>query len=242
VLRIRCHGDKQNQFLSCSRSDLVVFTYGIFGIGTMRVVRGLAAVRMGVSAMVVLILAGGAAHAQSPSDWQAGSLVDEVRAGVLKHDVRFAGGREPGADISAELLFASPFPQDWGASLPGWLTWVARPRPFLGGELNTAGATNQVYAGLTWTVPLSRRVLSDSDSLTLDLDFGPGLNDGHVRPTTPDRKALGSNALFRLAAELGWHFTSRVGVYLLFEHVSNAGLTRYNEGLNDFGLRVGYRF
>ena len=33
-----------------------------------------------------------------------------------------------------------------------------------------------------------------------------------------------------------------VGVYLLFEHVSNAGLTHYNEGLNDVGLRVGYRF
>jgi lipid A 3-O-deacylase len=208
----------------------------------MGAMRALAVLGRGASALVVLILAGGAARAQSPSDWQSGSIVDEVRAGVLAHDVRFAGGREPGADISAELLFAAPLPHDWGDSLPDWMAWLARPQPFLGGDLNTAGATDQAYVGLTWTVPLIQRVLSDSDGITLDLDFGPSFNNGHVNPTTPDRKALGSNVLFRLAAELGWHVTPRVGVYVLFEHESNGDIAHYNESLNDVGVRIGYRF
>jgi lipid A 3-O-deacylase len=208
----------------------------------MRVVRALAAFGAGVSALVVLAPAGGTAHAQVPPAWQSGPIIDEVRAGVLAHDVRFTDHYEPGPDISAELLLSSPFPQDWGNSLPDWLGWVTRPRPHVGGDLNTAGATSQAYVGLTWTVPLSQHVLSDSDALTLDLDFGPSFNNGHVSKTSHDREALGFNVLFRLAAELGWHFTSRLGAYLLFEHVSNGGLATYNDGLNEVGLRLGYRF
>ena len=193
-------------------------------------------------ALLLLILAGGTAQAQSATNWQEGSLIDEVRAGVLAHDVAFAGGREHGEDINAELLFASPFPRDWGNGLPDWLKWVARPRPHLGGDLNTAGATSQIYAGLTWTVPLSPRVLFNDDRFTFDLDFGPSVNNGRINKTILDRKALGSHVLFRLAAELGWHVTPRFGVYLLFEHVSNGDLATYNESLNEVGLRVGYRF
>jgi hypothetical protein len=193
-------------------------------------------------AALVVLAAASAARAQSPADWQGGSLVDEVRVGILKHDVRFAGGREPGADINAELLFASPLPRDWGDSMPDWLGWIARPRPQVGGDLNTSGATDQAYAGLDWTVKLIPRVFFASDRITLDLAIGPSFNNGHVDPTTADRKALGSNALFRLAGELGWHPAPRLGVYVLFEHVSNAGLDQFNQSLNDFGLRVGWRF
>jgi lipid A 3-O-deacylase len=208
----------------------------------MRLVRVLAFFVSNISTLAVLVTASGTAQAQSSPDGHSDSIVEEVRAGVLDHDVRFLGGHEPGADINAELLFASPFPQDWGNSLPDWAAWVARPRPHLGGNLNTAGATSQAYAGLTWTVPLSQHLLSDSDGVTLDLDFGPSVNDGHVDRARPDRKALGSNALFRLAAELGWHPTSRLGLYLLYEHASNGGLAYHNQSLNDIGLRVGYRF
>lgn len=208
----------------------------------MRLVRVLAIFVSGISTLTGLVTASGVAHAQLSSGWHSGNIVEEARAGVLDHDVRFLGGRESGPDINAELLFASPFPQDWGNSLPDWLAWVARPRPHLGGDLNTAGATSQAYAGLTWTAPLSQHLLSDSDAVTLDLDFGPSVNNGHVDRARPDRKALGSNALFRLAAELGWHPTPRLGVYLLYEHASNAGLANNNQSINDIGLRAGYRF
>jgi lipid A 3-O-deacylase len=188
-----------------------------------------------VALLALLLASGGPARAQSPPPEPGPGFVDEVRVGVLAHDVRFAGGREPGADINAELLFASPAPTGWGDALPDWLAWVARPRPHVGGDLNTDGATSQVYAGLTWTIPLVSR-------LTLDLDFGGSANNGHVNRTVPDRKALGSNVLFRLAAELGWHFTPRLAVYALFEHVSNGDTAQFNESLNDVGLRIGFRF
>lgn len=183
-----------------------------------------------VAALFVSCMFAGTARAQSPF------FIDEVRGGVLAHDVRFAGGREPGADVNAELLFVTPFPAAWANPLPDWLSWLATPRPHLGGDLNTAGATDQLYAGLTWTVPLI------GDRITLDLDAGGEANDGHVNRTEPDRKALGSNALFRLAAELGWHPTQHIGVYALFEHLSNGDTARLNESLNDAGLRLGYRF
>jgi hypothetical protein len=193
-------------------------------------------------AALVLLAAAGVARAQPAPDPSGWSIFDEVRVGVLAHDVRFAGGREPGADINGELLFVSPVPRGWGDALPDWIGWLARPRPNLGGEVNTAGATDQAYAGLDWTIPLLPRVFGEGDRVTLDYDFGPSINDGHVNPTVPDRKALGSNVLFRLAGELGWHVTPRLGVFALFEHVSDAGLAKYNRSLNDFGFRVGWRF
>jgi lipid A 3-O-deacylase len=201
------------------------------------------AIRRGatLAALLMSMAACVTARAQSPATPDA-PLTEEVRVGVLAHDVRFAGGREPGQDINAELLFASPFPSDWASGLPTWLAWIAQPRPNLGGDLNTAGATDELYAGLDWTVPLSPRVLLGDDRLTLDLDFGGGANNGEIAPTVPDRKALGSNVLFRLAGEIGWHPTPRLGVFLLYEHYSNGGTARYNESLNDFGGRVGLRF
>jgi lipid A 3-O-deacylase len=197
----------------------------------MRAVRA----RAGFALFLLAAAWSGAARAQLPPAAPDPSFVDEVRVGVLDHDARFAGGREPGADINAEMLFVSPMPTSWGDSLPDWLAWVAKPRPHLGGDLNTAGATSQVYAGLTWTIPIVSR-------LTLDFDFGGSANNGHVNRTVRDRKALGSNVLFRLAAELGWHFTRRLALYALFEHVSNGDTARFNESLNDVGLRLGWRF
>ena len=68
-------------------------------------------VRLAVgTALGCSVAAGTPAAAQTPSEASGGSIVDEVRVGALVHDARFAGGREPGADLNAELLFASPVP------------------------------------------------------------------------------------------------------------------------------------
>jgi lipid A 3-O-deacylase len=197
---------------------------------------------LAASVVVLCVAAAGSARAQSAADAPLGALFDEVRVGVLDHDVRFLGGREHGADFNAELLFTSPMPVDWGNALPDWLAWVAQPRPQLGGDLNSSGYTNQAYLGLSWTVPLIPRVLSGNDRITLDLSVGPSFNNGHLDETDPERKALGSHVLIRGAAELGWHVTSRFGVFVLFEHSSNAHLAQYNQSLNELGMRIGWRF
>src|SRR5207253_650138 len=106
---------------------------------------------------------------------RAEGIFSEVRLGVLAHDVGFLGGREPGADINAEVLFVSPFPDDWGSTWPQWLRWIARPRPHIGGDVNTAGATSQAYLGLTWTAVLARDLLRPEDDLEFDFLFGPSV-------------------------------------------------------------------
>lgn len=165
----------------------------------------------------------------------------EVRLGVLAHDVHFLGGHENGADINGELLFPSPL-LGVGNDLPDWIRWAAHPQPMVGASINTSGYTSEGYAGLTWTVPLTSGLLRASDGLSFGFSVAGEVNNGHVNPSGPAHEALGSNVLFRLGAEIGYQVTPRMGLYVLFEHASNADLAHYNEGLNDLGVRVGLRF
>ncbi|HSV28059.1 MAG TPA: acyloxyacyl hydrolase, partial [Candidatus Omnitrophota bacterium] len=71
---------------------------------------------------------------------QAG--IDEIRLGLLDHDVGvFGGEHESGYDVNGEVLFESP----------GFLAPIWAPRPHVGVYVNTTGDTSQAYAGLTWT-------------------------------------------------------------------------------------------
>jgi lipid A 3-O-deacylase len=169
-------------------------------------------------------------------------VLDEVRLGVLKHDVEFVNGVEAGVDFNAEILFASPFPDSWAEPFPTWLKWVANPRPHLGGLVNSAGDTSQVYAGLIWSMTLAQPAVSANDSVGLELFFGGSANNGYANSPSADRKNLGSQVLFRLGAELGYHVTPKLGVFVIFDHESNARLAHFNGGLNNVGMRVGYRF
>jgi lipid A 3-O-deacylase len=158
-------------------------------------------------------------------------VISEVRAGVLQHDVDFLGdNREPGQDISAEVLFDSP----------GFLGPVFSPRPHLGVSANTQGATSQLYAGLTWTIrPFDGGV---PGRFWLSPFFGGTVHNGELSSSDREEKSLGSRVLFRLGAELGVDVTDRISVSLLYEHASNANLAEENEGLNNAGVRVGWRF
>lgn len=158
-------------------------------------------------------------------DW-VGQYLSEVRVGGLYHDPGIFGNRkEKGGDGNLEVLFASP----------EFLAPIWAPRPHLGTSINTAGDTSQVYAGLTWSFNLWQ-------SLFLDLSEGPSLNDGELDKKYPDRKALGSHILFREQASLGWQFDGHNSLSVMLDHISNASLARYNQGMETIGLRYGYRF
>lgn len=179
----------------------------------------------------------------APSASLAQNITDgEFKLGILKHDVSFLGGVEPGIDINPEIILASPVADAWADRLPWYLRFALQPRPTLGAAFNTAGATNQVYFGATWTWQLASNVLNPGDGITFGIFFGPGFNDGDTRPTRSNRKALGSNVLFREALELGYRITPRFEVSIYADHVSNAGFARYNESLNEVGGRLGIRF
>src|SRR5260370_28080534 len=88
-------------------------------------VRGVCVFHLLVRLCTLAIGLAGPAHADP--GW-----IDEVKLGVLAHDIRFLGNHvEPGADLNVEVLFPSP----------ALLRLLRAPRPHLALALNTAAAT-----------------------------------------------------------------------------------------------------
>ena len=166
----------------------------------------------------------------------------ELKFGVLAHDVHFAGGVENGIDINPEVMFRSPVSDTWAMTVPDYLRWFVQPRPTIGLIANTAHYTDQLYLGGTWTWQLARDVIRPDDGITFGIFFGPGLNNGKRHSTITDRKNLGSAVLFREALELGYRFNQVWEVSAYFDHISNGGLSRYNQSINNLGARIGMRF
>jgi lipid A 3-O-deacylase len=165
-----------------------------------------------------------------------------LKLGVLKHDVQILGGVEPGIDINPEVIFRSPIPDSWAAEVPWYLRFAVQPRATVGAEVNTAGATNQVYFGATWTWLLASNLLNPGDGFTFGMFFGPEFNDGTIGPPRPERKALGSHVLFRGALEFGYRITPEYEISVYYDHSSNGNLARYNQSLNELGGGFGIRF
>lgn len=152
--------------------------------------------------------------------------VDEIRLGLSVHDISFLGhGKEDGVDVVGEALFQSP----------AFLAELWAPRPHLGVAVNTVGDTSQAYAGLTWSfTPLER--------MFVEFSLGGAVHDGKLNGAGTDRKQLGSRVLFRESLALGFRIDDRNSVMVVFDHESNANLADHNEGLNNLGVRWGYRF
>ncbi len=155
-----------------------------------------------------------------------GGILSEVRFGVLKHDFGpFSSSEESGIDVNFELLFVSP----------GLLEFIWSPRPHLGVTINSDGNTDQAYFGLSWEIDVWR-------NLFVGLSFGGAFHNGENESDRADKKDLGCNPLFRESLELGYRFGGRHAITAFLDHISNARLCENNEGLENFGIRYGYRF
>jgi hypothetical protein len=188
-------------------------------------------------ALAVLALLPARARAQAQN-----ITYSEFKFGVWDHDVHFLGGKEHGADINPELIFSSPITNDMIANAPPWLYWALQPRPTIGGAINTAGDTDQAYVGATWSWFLTQNIINPGDGIVFGYFFGPGFNNGEIQSHTSDRKALGSNVLFREAFDLGYQINPTWEISAYMDHISNGGLAKENQSINDIGLRIGYRF
>ena len=144
---------------------------------------------------------------------RADGWVDELKAGLLAHD--FLHQKESGVDFNGEVLFVSP----------GFMRWILSPRPHIGFSVNSAGNTDQVYAGLTWTLIGKDALLVEDDRLFLNYGFGGSVNDGNLDTKRSDEKELGTRLLFRLSAEAGYTFLPHNSLSVYFDHESNAGLS-----------------
>lgn len=183
--------------------------------------------RLGIA--VAALLFANAGHARA--EW---NYIDELKLGVEAHDITLGGRhRESGADINEELLFTSP----------SFLKVIGAPRPHIGGEVNTDGNTDQIYAGLTWGLPLFQQILGKSDALTLYGSLGGAYQDGYQNELAPvNRKDLGAAILFRESVELGYQICPVAAFSVLVDHISNANLAPHNAGITNAGARVGFKF
>ncbi len=153
--------------------------------------------------------------------------VDEIRVGVLYHDLGLWGGsgNEGGIDFNGELIFSPSL-----ELLRGIL------RPNLGFSLNSEGDTSMIYGGALWEYRWPQGYF-------FDLGFGLAVHNGETdEGNVDDLNQLGSTVLFRTAFEAGITIGDRHLISVMFDHISNAYLADPNEGLDTLGLRYGYRF
>ena len=159
---------------------------------------------------------------------QARPFIDEARIGVLAHDVPglWSGWRIENRlpDFNAELIF-SPSVNFLGGTI----------RPAIGGTVNTAGGTSKGYVDARWEYNTSLGVF-------FGLGIGGAVHNGYLTPTSLDHKALGSRVLFHIPAEIGFRFEGGHTLSLYFEHTSNGYTQKSNEGLDDLGIRYGFKF
>jgi len=201
----------------------------------------IAEMRAGHKVMLAVVLSVAALFSPGRSQAQNVTYM-EFKFGVWDHDVKFLGGREKGADINPEFLFWSPITDAMIADVSPWLQWALQPRPTIGAAFNTNGMTNQYYVGATWSWFLAHNLINPGDGIVLGYFFGPGFNDGQLHNGNSVRKALGSHILFREALDLGYQINPTWELSAYIDHISNGGLAKENQSINDVGLRLGYRF
>lgn len=190
--------------------------------------------RRSIPALAAFALAATASGAAFADDQQ---IISELRFGVYEHDASLLGHqKETGADIGNEVVFTSP----------SFLSVIWSPRPVLGYLINTNDTTNQFYGGLTWTWDFVHDVFHSDDAFYVEFTEGPGFNGGKTDVTDPfesqHRKSLGSHWLFREDLDIGYRLTQQWSIALSYNHISNADLAPRNEGLNDIGARIGFKF
>lgn len=158
--------------------------------------------------------------------YKSDSFLSEIRVGALYHDQGpFSSNKEGGVDANLELLFASPDFFD--------ILWS--PRPHMGLSYNSSGDTSQAYLGLTWEWDFL-------EDFFAGFSLGGMVHDGFKTTQRLDRKELGCRILFRESITFGYRFSKHHSLMAFLDHSSNAKLCSRNEGLENVGIRYGYRF
>jgi lipid A 3-O-deacylase len=153
----------------------------------------------------------------------------ELRAGAFAHSV---GATEAGSvDANVELLFPRlPVP----AFLPPEYAFLV-PRPQLGAMINTGGKTSYAYAGVVWTVNLTPWFF-------LEPMFGGAIHNGDLNEFSTTQNELGCRVIFHTGLSGGVRLTEHWTALLTWDHISNAHLCPHNNGMNDYGVKIGYSF
>jgi len=163
-------------------------------------------------------------------------IVDEIRLGLNFHDVYYTmipqnfgdWDYDRLEDLSFDVLFTSP---DLDV-----FRWIGSPRPEVGTTLNLSGGDSLFHAGLTWTVPLFET------PLYLEGTFGAAATTGYLTAAPDGRNNFGCRVNFYERFGVGTHIGENVTATLTYEHSSNNDWCEANEGISNFGLRMGWKF
>lgn len=162
----------------------------------------------------------------SPVRAQTGLV--ELKLGILAHDVPdlWSGFQreETWGAINVEALFFPLIP------LP-----IGSLRPAVGATISTAGDTSHAYVDARWQIegPLG---------VFFAVGLGAAVHTGELDPVEFDRKALGSRVLFHVPVEVGIRLGPTDSLSVYYEHMSNGELAKYNEGMDNIGVRYGHKF
>ena len=95
---------------------------------------------------------------------------------------------------------------------------------------------------LAWTPTLWQNLLQPDDGIYAGGFLGGAVHDGNLSQAAHNKKALGTRALYHIGLEAGYQITPTYSVEGYFAHLSNANASRRNAGLNDIGIRAGFKF
>jgi hypothetical protein len=130
--------------------------------------------------------------------------------------------------LQFDVMFRSP---DIGA-----FEWLGSLRPAVGGVINLRGRESLVHAGFNWHLPLG-------DVLYFEAEGGLALHNGALEGASPPLRNLGCPLLFHWSYGLGANITESWTVTANLQHVSNVVFgCSPNDGLNHFGVSLGYKF
>ena len=158
----------------------------------------------------------------------------EVKQGVLAHDRGWFGKNREGfgPDYNFELMFNSP----------RILKKIGAPKPILGLTQTSTGGSSLYYGGITWDANITKNWFVSGTTGIAYTNGITKLPQGQV-PTGDKKIQFGSKWLHRGAVELGWNFYGNDTISLMFSHVSHGSmLDNKNHGMDEFGIRYGYRF
>jgi lipid A 3-O-deacylase len=181
----------------------------------------------------------GAAMALAPA---AKADVAQVHAGVMAHNICVTdcknANKEEGPNIELQLSFDSP----------GFLRWAGSPQPYIMGSLNFAGDTSFGGAGLEWRWDFA-------EGWALEPGVGYVVHDGALENPFPgggpdtvqyasENVLLGSRDLFRTSLGLTRALAGPWEAQVFFEHLSHGQIigSGHNQGIDQAGIRLGYRF
>ncbi len=163
----------------------------------------------------------------APAKKQNG-FVSEIKLGVLAHDQGpFSSNKESGVDTNVEVRFVSP----------DILKAIWSPRPHIGFNANSSGSTSSVFIGLTYEWDFWKNMFAG-------FSLGGAVHNGETDQGTAelDEKELGCRVLFRESIEVGYRINKHHSLSGFLDHISNAKLCDTNEGVENAGIRYGYRF